>query len=147
MMQLVMYAAPAYFAAPSDISLDLLRLLQWASWLLSTPLLLFSASAMLLGAWRSLRAGRLGMDVPVALGIVVTFVASTGATFDPGGLFGHEVYFDSLTMFVFFLLGRRAPELRTRHQRRSGRCRQWAADRGAPGWSGAGLAVGLGPGP
>ena len=45
------------------------------------------------------------MDVPVALGIAVTFVASTGATFDPGGVFGHEVYFDSLTMFVAFLLG------------------------------------------
>ncbi len=116
MMQVMMYAAPAYFAVPGDISPDLLRLLQWASWLLSIPVLLFSASDMLLGAWRSLRAGRLGMDVPVALGIVVTFVASTGATFDPGGLFGTEVYFDSLTMFVFFLLGGRALELRARHR-------------------------------
>ena len=116
MMQVMMYAAPAYFAVPGDISPDLLRLLQWASWLLSIPVLLFSASDLLLGAWRSLRAGRLGMDVPVALGIVVTFVASTGATFDPGGMFGHEVYFDSLTMFVFFLLGGRALELRARHR-------------------------------
>jgi Cu2+-exporting ATPase len=56
------------------------------------------------------------MDVPVALGIAVTFVASSGATFDPGGLLGHEVYFDSLTMFVFFLLGGRYLELRARHQ-------------------------------
>jgi P-type Cu2+ transporter len=116
MMQVMMYAAPAYFAEPGDIDAGLLRLLQWASWLLSIPVLLFSASDMLLGAWRSLRAGRLGMDVPVALGIVVTFVASTGATFDPGGVFGHEVYFDSLTMFVFFLLSGRALELRARHR-------------------------------
>mgnify|MGYP000665023918 CR=1 FL=1 len=56
------------------------------------------------------------MDVPVALGVLVTFVASTGATFDPDGLFGHEVYFDSLTMFVSFLLGGRLLETRARHQ-------------------------------
>jgi len=54
--------------------------------------------------------------VPVALGVLVTFVASTGATFDPGGPFGHEVYFDSLTMFVSFLLGGRYLELRARHR-------------------------------
>ena len=116
MMQVMMYAAPAYLAAPGDIRPDLLRLMQWASWLLSIPVLLFSASDLLRGAWRSLRAGKLGMDVPVALGIVVTFIASTGATFDPGGVFGVDVYFDSLTMFVFFLLAGRALELRARHR-------------------------------
>jgi Cu2+-exporting ATPase len=116
MMQVMMYAAPAYFAEPGDIEPDLLRLLQWASWLLSIPVLLFSASDLLQGAWRNVRSRRLGMDVPVALGIVVTFVASTAATFAPGGLFGHEVYFDSLTMFVFFLLAGRALELRARHR-------------------------------
>jgi Cu2+-exporting ATPase len=116
MMQVMMYAAPAYFAAPGGLAPDMLRLLQWASWLLSIPVLLFSAADLLRGAWRGLLACRLGMDVPVALGIVVTFVASTAATFDPGGLFGHEVYFDSLTMFVFFLLAGRALELRARHR-------------------------------
>jgi cation transport ATPase len=49
------------------------------------------------------------MDVPVALGILITFVTSTGATFEPGGLFGDEVYFDSMTMFVSFLLGGTLP--------------------------------------
>jgi Cu2+-exporting ATPase len=56
------------------------------------------------------------MDVPVALGILITFVTSTGATFEPGGLFGDEVYFDSMTMFVSFLLGSRYLELRARQQ-------------------------------
>ena len=46
----------------------------------------------------------------------VTFIASSGATFEPGGIFGHEVYFDSLTMSVFFLLGGRWLELRARAQ-------------------------------
>ena len=51
-----------------------------------------------------------------ALGIAVTFIASTGATFDPGGIFGHEVYFDSMTMFVSFLLAARYLELHARHR-------------------------------
>ncbi|HJV95163.1 MAG TPA: cation-translocating P-type ATPase [Albitalea sp.] len=116
MMQVMMYATPAYVAAPGEITPDLLRLLQWAGWLLSLPVVLFSSSAFFAGAWRGLRVGRIGMDVPVALGIAVTFVASSGATFDPGGLFGSEVYFDSLAMFVFFLLAGRTLELRARHR-------------------------------
>ncbi|WP_298829673.1 cation-translocating P-type ATPase [uncultured Piscinibacter sp.] len=116
MMQVMMYATPAYVSEPGDITPDMLRLLQWASWVLSLPVMLFSAGPFFAGAWNSVKQRRMGMDVPVSLGIAVTFVASSGATFDPGGLFGHEVYFDSLTMFVFFLLGGRWLELRARHR-------------------------------
>ena len=76
--------------------------------------MLWAAAPWFGGAWRDLRERRIGMDVPVAIGIAVTFVASSGATFAPGGVFGREVYFDSLTMFVFFLLGGRWLELRAR---------------------------------
>jgi Cu2+-exporting ATPase len=114
MMQVMMFATPAYLAAPGEISPDQLQLLNWAGWLLSIPVLVFSAQPFLAGAWRDLRQRRLGMDVPVALGIVVTFVASSGAAFAPDGPFGHEVYFDSLTMFVFLLLGARWLEQRAR---------------------------------
>lgn len=114
MMQVMMFATPAYLAAPGEIAADHLKLLNWASWLLSIPVLVFSAQPMLAGAWRDLRRRRLGMDVPVALGLVVTFVASSGAAFAPDGPFGHEVYFDSLTMFVFLLLGARWLEQRAR---------------------------------
>lgn len=116
MMQVMMVATPLYFAGPGDIAPDQVYLLQWAAWLLSLPVLFFSAGPFFRGAWRSLRERRIGMDVPVALGIAVTFVASSGATFAPGGIFGHEVYFDSLTMFVFFLLFGRHLELAARHR-------------------------------
>ncbi|MDN3922043.1 heavy metal translocating P-type ATPase [Roseateles violae] len=116
MMQVMMMAAPAYFAEPGDLSPDLARLLQWASWVLSLPVLLFSAGPFFGSAWRQLRLGRLGMDVPVALGLLVTFAASSAALFEPGGPFGDEVYFDSLTMFVSFLLAGRYLELRARHR-------------------------------
>jgi Cu2+-exporting ATPase len=116
MMQVMMVAVPVYFAAPGAIPPDLLRLLNWAGWLLSLPVLLFSARPFFESAWQRLRQRRIGMDVPVSLGILVTFIASSAATFEPGGPFGHEVYFDSLTMFVFFLLGGRTLELRARHR-------------------------------
>lgn len=116
MMQVMMVATPLYFAAPGEIEPDQVHLLQWAAWLLSLPVLMFSAGPFFRGAWRSLRERRIGMDVPVALGIAVTFVASSGATLAPGGIFGHEVYFDSLTMFVFFLLFGRHLELSARQR-------------------------------
>lgn len=116
MMQVMMLAWPIYIAGPGEMSPDLRNLLNWGSWVLSLPVMLFAAGPFFSAAWTQLRQRRLGMDVPVSLGILVTFVASSGATFDPGGVFGHEVYFDSLTMFVSFLLAGRYLELRARHR-------------------------------
>ncbi|HEY6511559.1 MAG TPA: cation-translocating P-type ATPase [Burkholderiaceae bacterium] len=115
-MQVMMFAAPAYFSAAGELAPDLQRLLAWGGWLLTLPVLGFAATPFFAGAWRSLRQRRIGMDVPVALGIAVAFVASSGAALDPAGPFGHEVYFDSLTMFVAFLLGGRWLEMRARHR-------------------------------
>ena len=67
-----------------------------------------------LNALRDLRHRSISMDLPVALGIAVTFAVSTAATFEPSSWWGHEVYFDSLTMFVFFLLSGRWLEQRLR---------------------------------
>jgi Cu2+-exporting ATPase len=116
MMQVMMVAAPTYFAEPGEIAPDLVALLNWAAWIMSLPVVLFAAKPFLQGAWRAVRRGRISMDVPVALGVVVTFVASTGAAFDPHGVFGQAVYFDSLTMFVFFLLAGRWFEMSARHR-------------------------------
>ncbi len=104
MMQVMMYAAPTYFTQPGDVAPDIEKLLRWASWVLSLPVLLFSCKPFFSNAWRDLMQRSISMDLPVAIGIVVTFAVSTAATFEPQGWWGHEVYFDSLTMFVFFLL-------------------------------------------
>jgi P-type Cu2+ transporter len=115
-MQVMMFATPSYVAGPGELEADMRQLLNWGSWVLALPVLWFSAGPLFAAAWRGLRQRRIVMDVPVALGIAVTFIASTGATFAPGGVFGHEVYFDSMTMFVSFLLGGRYLELRARHR-------------------------------
>jgi Cu2+-exporting ATPase len=111
MMQVMMYALPAYVAEPGDITPDIASLLMWASWILTLPVVLFSCQPFFAAALRDLRGGRVGMDVPVALGVLIAFAASTVVTF--GG--GHgEVWYDSVTMFVFFLLSGRLLELRLR---------------------------------
>ena len=114
MMQVMMYATPAYVTAPGEITPDMVALLRWASWVLSLPVLLFSCAPFFRAAWRDLRQRQISMDLPVALGMLATFVVSSLGTFEPDGPFGAEVYFDSLTMFVFFLLAGRWLELRLR---------------------------------
>jgi Cu2+-exporting ATPase len=116
MMQVMMMAVPLYFAGPGDIPDDQRRLLNWGAWMFSVPVMLFAAGPFFTSAWQQLRQRRIGMDVPVSVALLVTFVASTGAAFAPGGWFGHEVYFDSLTMFVCFLLVARTLEQRARHR-------------------------------
>ena len=113
MMQVMMYVAPSYLAAgDGTLDDDMASLLRWASLLLTLPAICYSALPFWRGAWTSLRAGSLGMDVPVALGIAAAFGASVLAT-----VVGHgEVWFDSVTMFIFLLLCSRYLELRARRK-------------------------------
>ncbi|MDP2262714.1 MAG: cation-translocating P-type ATPase [Hydrogenophaga sp.] len=113
-MQVMMYAWPAYITEPGEIPADIDQLLRWASWVLSLPVVFFASGPFFSSAWRDLRHGRVGMDTPVSIGILVTFLVSSAATFDPTGPWGYEVWFDSLTMFVFFLLGGRYLEHKAR---------------------------------
>ncbi|MBI3530793.1 MAG: cadmium-translocating P-type ATPase [Betaproteobacteria bacterium] len=112
MMQVMMYALPAYLADEGSMSEDVRLLMRLASLLLTVPVVFFSAAPFFRGAWRDLRRRKPGMDVPVALGIGVAFGASLYATFTRGT----EVYYDSITMFVFFLLCARWFEMRARQK-------------------------------
>ncbi len=116
MMQVMMYAWPAYVAEPGDLTAEMAQLLRWASWVLTLPVMLFSCGPFFAAAWRDVLQRRISMDLPVALGMAITFAVSTAGTFEPNGLFGREVYFDSLTMFVFFLLTGRWLEQRLRER-------------------------------
>jgi len=113
-MQVMMYSWPFYITEPGEIPEVYAHLLRWANWMLSVPVVLFSSMPFFQSAWRDLRLWRIGMDMPVSIGILVTFIASTGATFNPTGVWGPEIWFDSLTMFVFFLLGGRYLQSRLR---------------------------------
>ena len=112
MMQVMMYALPAYIADDGTMDADMHALMRWASLLLTAPAVLYSAQPFYQGTWRGLRARMPGMDLPVALGIVAAFAASVAATLHGAG----EVYFDSVTMFIFLLLGSRYLELLARRK-------------------------------
>ena len=114
MMQLMMYAYPSYIAGDGDITPEMVNLLRWAAWVITLPVLLFSCGPFFANAWRDIRRREISMDLPVAIGMGITFLVSSAATFDPTGVWGAEVYFDSLSMFVFFLLTGRWLELRMR---------------------------------
>lgn len=106
-MQVMMYAVPAYLAGDGEMSADIRNLLHWASLLLTVPVVFYSAAPFFRNAWRDLQRGGLGMDVPVSLGVGAAFVASVWATFSGSG----QVYYDSVAMFVFLLLGGRYLEM------------------------------------
>lgn len=112
MMQVMMYAIPVYLAREGEMTPDIEQLMRWASLVLTLPVMFYSAAPFFRSAWRDMRQGRVGMDVPVALGIGCAFIASLWATLQASG----AVYFDSVTMFVFFLLGGRYFEMMARQR-------------------------------
>ncbi len=109
MMQVMMVAFPVYIAE-GDMPADIERLMQFAGLVLTLPVMLWSALPFYRGAWRGLRARSLNMDVPVSAGILMAFSASVMATVSGTG----AVYYDSVCMFVFLLLGTRYLELSAR---------------------------------
>ncbi len=112
LVMMLMYAFPAYVSG--DLTAKMEHLLRWASWVLTLPVIVFSCAPFFKNAWRDVIHWRISMDLPVALGMLITFVVSSAGTFEPTGVFGREVYFDSLSMFVFFLLSGRWLESRWR---------------------------------
>ncbi|HEY9100358.1 MAG TPA: heavy metal translocating P-type ATPase [Thiobacillus sp.] len=110
MMQVMMYALPTY--AATDMTDEIRVLMRWASLVLTTPVVLYSAWPFFIGAWRDLKRHMLGMDVPVALGVGTAFIASVYGTLSGQG----EVYYDSVTMFVFLLLTGRFLEMNARRR-------------------------------
>lgn len=109
-MQMSMYTVGLYAGAYSGIDAWLAKLLRVTSMLLAIPVMFYSGAPFLIGAVRDLRRRSLGMDVPVAAALLLAFGASVWNTLRNEG----QVYFDSVAMFVFFLLIGRYVELRVR---------------------------------
>jgi len=105
MMQVMSYALAKYIAGGSPEAAggmdpeteDFFRLI---SMLVAVPVALYAGQPFYRSAANHLRQRHLGLDVPVAAAILLALFSSVLIT-----LFGQgEVYFDSVVMFVFFLL-------------------------------------------
>lgn len=110
MMQ-VMMTALALYIGEADMGESARNLLRWIGLFITTPVLLFASSVFFRSAWRELKRSRLGMDVPVSIAMITAYTASVWATITGTG----EVYYDSVTMFTFFLLLGRFLEMNARH--------------------------------
>ena len=114
MMQ-VMMAAVALYMAGDVIDPAVERLLQWTSLTFATVVVGFSATPFLVGAGVALAHRSVTMDVPIGLAIAVAFTTSVYAVVKQSG----EIYFDSVVMFTFLLLGARYLDARLRTALRS----------------------------
>lgn len=112
MMQVGMFAIALHAGDIQGMELQYQVLLRWVSLLVSSFVVLYSGRSFFLTAWRHLKIGALVMDLPVALAIGLAWLASAWATVSDSG----QVYFDSVVMFIFFLLLARFLEQRVRQQ-------------------------------
>lgn len=111
-MQVMMIAMALYFGDSSGIDDQYRVFFNWTSLLLTLPVLLFSARPLFIGAFRDLKNKRPGMDVPITLGLSIAFLSSLWSTWYNTG----HVYYDSIVMFVFFILGGRYFEFMSRRK-------------------------------
>ena len=119
MMQVMMYAWPSYVGT-ANLTPDFNSLLAWTSWLFTVPVMLYSAAPIFRSAWQSIglfvTSRQLNMDVPIALALGLAFFVGTINTLARAG----PSYFDSITMFVAFVLLARYVELLARQDAQSG---------------------------
>src|SRR5204863_6531526 len=102
-MQAMMYASALWFGAFDGVDVATRDFFRWLTLLAASPVVFYSAAPFFAGAARLVRARQLGMDVAVALAIALTCAGSVIEIFT-GGL---DIWFESVTMFIFFLcLGR-----------------------------------------
>jgi P-type Cu2+ transporter len=111
-MQVMMISIALYVGDWSGMEDRFRVFLSWVCLLLTTPVVIYSAQTFFRRAWRDLRLFRTGMDVPVSLGILIAYINSIWATAAGSG----QIYYDSIVMFVFFLLTGRYFEFRARRR-------------------------------
>ncbi|MFO0689945.1 MAG: heavy metal translocating P-type ATPase [Myxococcota bacterium] len=111
-MNVMSYAMGLYVGAFDGIEAGSAALMRWMGFLVATPVVWYAGRPFFDAAWRELRVRRPGMDVPVALAIGGAYLVSVYATLAGVG----EVYFESICMFIFFLLIGRYLEQRIRQR-------------------------------
>jgi Cu2+-exporting ATPase len=108
----VMLLSVAVWSGATDATRDMFH---WISAAIALPAVTFAGQPFFVGAWRSLSARRLSMDVPIALAIILALGTSLWET----ALSGQHAYFDAALTLCFFLLAGRYLEFRTRAAARS----------------------------
>ena len=114
MMQVMMFATGLYTGAWHGIDHEYEQLLRWISLLCSAPVMLYAGYPYLKNAWLGLRHRQPNMDLPIALACAGAWLASLYHTLIGRG----EIYYDGVTMFIFFISISRYLEAHTRRRAR-----------------------------
>jgi len=89
--------------------------MQWASALVGAPCAIFAGAPFFESAWRSVKARRANMDVPISIGVILTLAISFVETLQHG----RDAYFDAAVSLLFLLLIGRWLDHRLRTRARS----------------------------
>jgi Cu2+-exporting ATPase len=113
-MQVMMCAGAIYLGAGVSGDSSLARFLALCTGIGALPVVTYCAMPFYRGAFLALKARGLSMDVPITLALILAYSVSWVSYFTHGSVF----YFDSASMFVFFLLIGRFFEGRAREKTR-----------------------------
>ena len=111
MMNMLWISIALYSGADHD---EFRQFFHWIGLALATPTLLYSGYPFYRGAFGGLRGGHLTMDMPIAIGLSVTYAYSLYVTVTRSAI--GEVYFDTVTNLIFVILIGRYLEGMFRHQ-------------------------------
>jgi Cu2+-exporting ATPase len=111
MMNMLWISIALYSGADQD---EFRQFFHWMGLALATPTLLYSGYPFYRGAFGGLRGGHLTMDMPIAIGLSVTYAYSLYVTVTHSVI--GEVYFDTVTNLTFVILIGRYLEGMFRHQ-------------------------------
>lgn len=100
MMQVMSYALANYIGAFQGMDPETEHFFKLISMLVAVPVALYAGQPFYRSALKHLAQRHLGIDVPVAAALLLALFASVLITLFGAG----EVYFDSVVMFLFFLL-------------------------------------------
>lgn len=111
-MQVMMLAIALYFGIFGNIEEQTKHYFHWLSFVLATPVVLYSGSQFYSNGLNGLKQKNVNMDLSVTLAVWGTYIASGWATYTQQG----DIYFESVCMFIFLLLISRYLEHRSRHK-------------------------------
>lgn len=99
-MNIMLLSVSVWSGNATDITPETRDFFHWLSALIALPTVAYSGRPFFSSALRALTAGRLNMDVPIVIGVLLAVALSVVQTMQHQ----HHAYFESAVMLLFFLL-------------------------------------------